>query len=59
VSKTEFNTGKGYPRMRARQIPREELTLTERVRALERGHEELRDRIAVIEAYLGRESRHE
>ena len=45
--------------MRARQIPREELTLTERVRALERGHEELRDRIAVIEAYLGRESRHE
>jgi hypothetical protein len=52
---------KGSPKEQAHTILRRELTLTERVHALERGHEEHEkkleehaDRLAVIEAHLGR-----
>lgn len=54
VKQLEFGMGEGSPREQAHRILRRELTLTERVRALEHGHEELRDRVAVIEAHLGR-----
>ena len=53
----EFYLGKGSPQEQAHRVLSKNLTLTERVRALEHGHEDLRDRVAVIEAHLGRKQK--
>jgi len=57
VSQLEFSIGAGSPREQARQILRRELTLTERVHALEQKTREHDDRLAVIEAHLGRKQK--